>query len=133
MVDKDDLDIAKDVYNKTLKGEQQFYLGNFNKEKSDIWNGGWQQGIAFVTGIVSAMVNHPYGYEDINDLNFAIISELNWEQINSSSEAYPVSDDTIANSQYYDGFLLAINTEIGILKQVMSEFFDYEDVSEVNE
>lgn len=132
MVDKDELDIAKDVYNKTLKGEQQFYLGNFNKEKSDIWNDGWQQVIAFVTGIVSAMVNHPYGYADINDLNLAIINELNWEQTNSGSEAYPVSNDTITNSQYYDGFLLAINTEIGIIKQAMSEFFDYEDVSEVN-
>jgi hypothetical protein len=132
MVDKDELDIAKDVYNKTLKGEQQFYLGNFNKEKSDIWNDGWQQGIAFVTGIVSSMINHPYGYDDINDLNLAIINELNWEQTNSSLEEYPVSDDTIANSQYYDGFLLAINTEIGILKQAMSEFFDYEGVSEVN-
>ncbi|QNO01215.1 hypothetical protein [Lactobacillus phage Lbab1] len=132
MVDKDELCIAKSIYNKTLKGEQQFYLGNFNKEKNDIWNDGWQQGIAFVTGVVSAMVNHPYGYDDINDLNLAIINELNWEQTNSSYEEYPVSDDTITNSQYYDGFLLAINTEIGILKQAMSEFFDYEDVSEVN-
>lgn len=133
MVDKDELDIAKDVYNKTLKGEQQFYLGNFNKEKSNMWNDGWQQGIAFVTGTVSAMVNHPYGYDDINDLNLAIINELNWEQTNSRSEVYPISDDTITNSQYYDGFLLAINTEISILKQAMSEFFDYEDDSEVNE